>query len=210
MHNIPRNPLHPEPPRHQVLSPAEKMRKDRGDVRERREDDERAHECLECRLRTHVDAPENRHKRPAEDNGPEGIVGPLVDVGEEMAERCRSIAGQGPEDAAGGHAAADARDESRQEGKEQETDRPSPRFGRLPVDFGEGKEVGTAEDVVEIGDSVKDGDKIEEAAEAAKDILEKDGFRDVAAGTIRSSAGSWTSPANPFWDNGDLLWNLFR
>lgn len=49
----------------------------------------------------------------------------------------------------------------------------------MPVDFGEGEEVGAVEDGVEVVDAVEDGDEVEEGGEEADDELCQDGFGDI-------------------------------
>lgn len=107
-----------------------------------------------------------------------------VDLGEEAAARGGVVAGQGPEDTAGGDLGSKTGYEIGQEGEEEETDGTCSGAGCLTVYFGQREEVGAVEDGVKIGDAVEDGDEVEETAQEAEDVLRKDCFGDVGAGTV--------------------------
>lgn len=96
------------------------MGQDGCEVGEGGQDDVGAHESRECRGGANVDAAEDGGEDAAKDNSAERVVLVFVNVGEEMAERSSSVAGQGPKDTAGGNAAADDGYECWHQGEEQQ------------------------------------------------------------------------------------------
>lgn len=82
----------------------------------------------------------------------------LVNVGEEAATWCRSIPRQRPKDAAGRDAAADAGEEGRHEGQEEEANRACLAPCRLAIDLCKREEIEAGEYIVETADAVEDGD----------------------------------------------------
>lgn len=118
----------------------------------------------------------------------------LVHVGEEVAARRRSIARQRPKDPAGRDAAADAGEEGRYKGEEEEANRAGLAPCCLPVDFCKWEGVDAVDHIIETADAVQDGDQIEETTEEAKNKLEKDGFGDIATWAVRTLVESPRSP----------------
>ncbi len=118
----------------------------------------------------------------------------LVHVGEEAAARRRSIARQRPKDPAGRDAAADAGEQGRYKGEEEEANRACLAPCCLAVDFCKWEGVEAVDYIIETANVVQNGDQIEETTEEAKNILDKDGFGDIATWAARTLVESPRSP----------------
>ena len=104
---------------------------------------------------------------------------------EEPTERGGAVTSQSPEDTAGSYRAANACDETRDKGQKQEANGASLSPSGLAIDFGEGKEEGAVENSIQVINAVKDGNKVEKAAQKTEYELRKNGLGNVDTRTGR-------------------------
>lgn len=155
------------------------MRKNSSGIRQGRQDDERADEGAECGGVTDVDTAEDDSDQAADEDRVERVLEAVVDSTEVAAEGGSAVAGQCPEDTAGGEVAADDGDEEWQHGDDDEAERAAAGAGDLEVDFGQREEVGGFENSVQVGDTVEDDNQVDEGCEEAHHVLSQHAQRNV-------------------------------
>lgn len=124
---------HAEPTWRQVSTTGEQMREDGHEVRQRGQLHVAADERVERRAGANVHAAHQRADDAAKHRGMERVLEPRADSGEEGAKRSGVVAGQGPEHPPRYDIIADVRQESGNEGDNQETEGAATRAGRLPI-----------------------------------------------------------------------------
>lgn len=173
--------VHKEVSRNERRAAGHDVREDSQEVRQTGQLHEATNKGAESSSRAEVYAGQDGDYASACQSGVEGVAEGWADASKPAREGGSTVAGDGPQCAAGGDIAARGGNQGGQEGDNQETKSTASGSGSLLVDRGQGEVVRGTDDRGKVIDGVEDSDHVEDTSDETDSHLGKDSLGDVTA-----------------------------